>query len=529
MRGSFVDALPRILVYKTDTMESKATNLRLDLGYPEAELVFGLVYAVGTDYTGVQLTLENYLKRFNYKPHIVKLSNFIRKVAPKINIGVDLDETSEASRIDTFMTAGDNLCDLAKHEAFLMSAAVAEINQKRLPSRGRNIDEPLAKTAHIFFSLKRPQEAELLRAIYGAGFFLIGVFSTENERFRYLTEDKNIPKSDARRLMKRDEEEEIRFGQRSRKTFQLADVFIRVGRDEHKEQLERFLDLIFGNPFLTPKPDEHAMFLAYSASLRSGQLGRQVGAAIVSKGGDIIAVGCNDVPKAGGGLYWPGPDDARDHALGVDSNDIEQGSIVKDLLKRLRLGMDFNAALALLKKSRLMDITEYGRAVHAEMDALLACARVGVSPTGGTLYTTTFPCHNCTRHLIAAGIKKVIYIEPYPKSFASKLHRDSIELPGTRAFAKRDGRFRIPFEAFVGVGPRRFYDLFSMGLSSGYPLERKRDSGRVVGWRRDECNPRVQMLPTSYIEREKLTAASFKTTIDRISEEQHGIQRLPLE
>jgi deoxycytidylate deaminase len=510
-------------------MESNSTSLRLDLGYPEAELVFGLVYAVGTDYTGVQLTLENYLKRFNYKPHIVKLSDFIRKVAPKINIGVNLDETTEANRIDTFMTAGDNLCDLAKHEAFLMSAAIAEINQERIPSKDRHTDEPMAKTAHIFLSLKRPQEVELLRAVYGAGFFLIGVFASENERFHYLTEDKNIPKKETLRLMKRDEEEEITFGQRSRKTFQLADVFIKLGGDEHKEQLERFLDLIFGNPFLTPELDEHAMFLAYSASLRSGQLGRQVGAAIVSAGGDIMAVGCNDVPKAEGGLYWPGAEDARDHVLGFDSNDIEQVSIVKDLVKRLGLKMDYNTALGLLKKSRLMDITEYGRAVHAEMDALLTCARVGVSPTGGKLYTTTFPCHNCTRHLIAAGIKKVIYIEPYPKSLASKLHKDSIELPGTHAFKKRDGGFRIPFEAFVGIGPRRFYDLFSMGMSSGYPVERKKENGRVLNWRRDGSSPRVQMLPTSYIEREKLTAATFKSTIDRIAEGQHGIQRLPFE
>src|SRR5260370_6051361 len=164
------------------------------------------------------------------------------------------------------------------------------------------------------------------------------------------------------------------------------------------------------------------MFLAYSASLRSGQLGRQVGCAIRSSGGDIIAVGCNDVPKAGGGLYWPGAHDARDHILGFDSNDIEQIRIVRDLLKKLEVSLEYREALARLKNSRLMDITEYGRAVHAEMDALLACARIGVSPVGGTLFSTTFPCHNCTRHLIAGGIRRVIYIEPYPKSLSSKLH-----------------------------------------------------------------------------------------------------------
>ena len=72
--------------------------------------------------------------------------------------------------------------------------------------------------------------------------------------------------------MRRDQEEAVPFGQRSRRTFELADVFIRLKSDEYKGQLERFLDLVFGHPYNTPEPDEHAMFLAYSASLRSGQL-----------------------------------------------------------------------------------------------------------------------------------------------------------------------------------------------------------------------------------------------------------------
>jgi len=165
--------------------------------------------------------------------------------------------------------------------------------------------------------------------------------------------------------------------------------------------------------------------------------------------------------------------------------------------------------------------------VHAEMDSLLACARVGVSPVGATLFTTTFPCHNCTRHLIAAGIKRVVYIEPYPKSLASKLHRDSIELPGTQGFDKRGNRFRIPFEPFVGIGPRRFFDLFSMKLSRGHAVRRKTESGRLWPWKRDKCSPRMQMLTTSYTQREKLAAARFITKINKFVEEQSGIQRLP--
>jgi deoxycytidylate deaminase len=508
------------------TDETKEISSKLE--YPEAELVFGFVFPVGTDYSGVLLTLENYIKRFNYRPSVIRLSHFISETQTKVETGVVLNDTSEAARIDTHMTAGNKLCELAESESFLVSAAIAEINRSR-KRIGVDTAEPLPKTVHILMSLKRPSEVELLRSIYGTGFYLIGVFASESDRLKYLTEDKNIPWREALRLMKRDQDEDIAFGQRSRDTFQLSDVFIQLKQDEYKEPLERFLDLVFANPYITPGADEYAMSLAYSASLRSGQLARQVGSAIRTPGGDIVALGCNDVPAPGGGLYWPGPGDSRDHVRGIDSNDAEQTKIAKDLLRRLSVKIELKEALALLQNSRLMDISEYGRAVHAEMDALLTCGRIGVSTVGATLFTTTFPCHNCTRHIIAAGVNRVVYIEPYPKSMASVLHKDAIELTGTREFSRGIGKKRIPFEPFVGIGPRRFYDLFSMKLSSGSRLRRKDSSGRVLRWRRDEARPRVQMLPTSYMQRERVIASRFLAKVEQLEEKQHGIRRLSFE
>jgi hypothetical protein len=108
---------------------------------------------------------------------------------------------------------------------------------------------------------------------------------------------------------------------------------------------------------------------------------------------------------------------------------------------------------------------------------------------------------------------------------ASKLHRDAIELTGTGP-SRKDGRQRIPFEPFVGIGPRRFFDLFSMRLSSGYPVKRKID-GKTVSWRRESSSPRVQMLPTSYVQREKLAAARFTSTVMKFVEDQRGVQRFP--
>ena len=48
-----------------------------------------------------------------------------------------------------------------------------------------------------------------------------------------------------------------------------------------------------------------------------------------------------------------------------------------------------------------------------------------------TLFATTFPCHHCARHIVAAGIRRVVYVAPYAKSRAVDLHDDAIVLGPT--------------------------------------------------------------------------------------------------
>src|SRR5262249_53249597 len=110
------------------------------------------------------------------------------------------------------------------------------------------------------------------------------------------------------------------------------------------------------------------------------------------------------------------------------------------------------------KSTRLRDLLEFSRSVHAEMDAIVSIARRGgPSVTGGSLYTTTFPCHNCARHIVAAGISKVFYIEPYEKSLALSLHSDSIA-----SDAEETDGSKVQFLHFEGVAPRQYQELFSM-------------------------------------------------------------------
>ncbi len=60
-------------------------------------------------------------------------------------------------------------------------------------------------------------------------------------------------------------------------------------------------------------------------------------------------------------------------------------------------------------------------AVHAEQNAIIQAAKLGVSVEGATMYVTHQPCVICARMIINSGIKTVIYKEGYPDEFALKL------------------------------------------------------------------------------------------------------------
>jgi deoxycytidylate deaminase len=232
-----------------------------------------------------------------------------------------------------------------------------------------------------------------------------------------------------------------------------------------------------------------------------------------------VSTGANDVPKATGGLYWPKIDPnkkkvvdleaGRDYMRGFDSNATEKKKIIDEILEKIP-DENKSQVMECLKKSGIKDITEYGRVVHAEMEAILACTRNGISTQKATLYCTTFPCHNCAKHIIAAGVSRVVYIEPYPKSKAFNFHSDSIST------VKENNK--VVFEPFVGVGPRNFFNLFSMNFGSGYPLKRKNKDGKCIKWSKNDAKLRMQLLPCSYLEREKLAANLLSKYLEKINE-----------
>ena len=53
------------------------------------------------------------------------------------------------------------------------------------------------------------------------------------------------------------------------------------------------------------------------------------------------------------------------------------------------------------------------RAIHAEMNVLAYAARYGAALEGATIYCNTYPCYNCAKAMVSAGIRGVIYSSDY--------------------------------------------------------------------------------------------------------------------
>lgn len=64
-------------------------------------------------------------------------------------------------------------------------------------------------------------------------------------------------------------------------------------------------------------------------------------------------------------------------------------------------------------------------AIHAEQNAIIQAAKLGVSIDGATLYCTHQPCVICAKMIINAGISRVVYAEGYPDEFSLQIFNEA--------------------------------------------------------------------------------------------------------
>lgn len=479
------------------------------------EMVIALVGPVGSGCTTTADILKQILEsEYEYSVDYYKLSDFILEGAKLI--GVEVQESIPADqRVIELQKAGDTL----RHtfgDAYLAAKAIEKIAERRdtdgfgagldgttIPKRIRHV--------HIIDSIKHPDELKLLSATYGEIFWLIGVFAPHALRERRLEFQRRLNKTALAEIMQKDYREEGDHGQNVRDVFHQADFFVRNDQENDiqlTKVLNRFLEIIFGGPVHTPTIDESSMYAAYAEAAKSACLSRQVGAAIVSSQGELIGLGRNDVPKYGGGLYTEdaGDDDHRCHAW---QNKLCHNDNRKDLLYQqiysklmseglLSEGTKLEEVKKAVKATDAKQLIEYSRAVHAEMDAIISVARANKQGLlKGTLYSTTFPCHSCARHIVAGGIDRVVFIEPYPKSLAGELHSDAV------SEHEGDAGKKVLFLQFSGIAPKNILKLFNIGLT------RKDSNGKLKTFDKKTAAPVVAVSLDDYSTHEKYVIAEL--------------------
>ncbi len=136
-----------------------------------------------------------------------------------------------------------------------------------------------------------------------------------------------------------------------------------------------------------PDWDEYFMRMAEVAETRSTCTRRKVGAVIV-KDHRILATGYNGVPT---GIQHCSQRGCLREELGVPSGQRH----------------------------------ELCRGLHAEQNAIIQAAHLGLSIAGGTLYCTNQPCVICAKMIINAGIERIVIRDGYPDELAQNMLREA--------------------------------------------------------------------------------------------------------
>lgn len=495
-----------------DESRGKTTRDKVNNTLTE-ELFLGICAPIGSMKDEVIDSLKRNLKNiYGYDVEILKLSNYIEEYKTK-EMELIPRKTEEFSNLKYKIEQGNEIRRKYDNKSILVELAIKEIHVSRL-MEGRKVgDDEIPKITdlktrrkcYIFNSIKNKEELLLLRRIYTDNYYQFSVFSPLEERKKNLL-NKNLSQLEIEEIVNIDEYDNNEFGQNVRGTFTDGDFFLRVSNeniDNLDKKIERYLHLIFESQIITPTINETAMYSAKSASGNSACLSRQVGASITDELGNLISTGWNDVPKFGGNLYREGDfNDDRCSLKGHCSNDEHKDLLVNSIIETLKEDEEIKKIICdaegfptmitekikiNLRKSKIKDLIEFSRSVHAEMHAIISGSQLsGSKMINGKLFCTTYPCHNCARHIIVSGIKEVYYIEPYVKSLCLTLHEDAIT-------EDEDSNEKVRILIFDGVAPRKYLTFFTNFA------ERKKD-GKTLKLDLKSIKPKIskslQALPT---------------------------------
>jgi len=299
----------------------------------------------------------------------------------------------------------------------------------------------------VIETVRNPEEVRFLRNLI-PHCYVLALYASEEDRMRWTNVKNQQERDEFLDADMRDSGDlQPEYGQQVTDCVNMADYFINNDKDKGKakphklyDDLGDFFKIVSGEA--SDKVEKAVLMShAFMQRLLSKCQGRRVGA-VIADGLNVISTGWNGVPE--------GISDCkvcrRKELLKCEGCRDKEIQIT---LAECSCGYDNRRKRSLLEKH--LDLCY---AVHAEERAILRAIRKGISLKGTTLYCTTFPCLMCAKMILEVGIKKVVYVEPYPHSESERI----FELAKAKA---KDQDF--DFERYTGLTARHLYGLHARG------------------------------------------------------------------
>ena len=141
------------------------------------------------------------------------------------------------------------------------------------------------------------------------------------------------------------------------------------------------------------KLDQYYMSLALRVAELSHGVRAKVGSCLVTES-DVTVLGTNGMPQdLGNELEYEGFGAVDVDKMGLDCKSYSLNHIAIEV-----------PSVRLISKPTV---------IHAELNAVLKCAKEGISVKGATIYTTLSCCAQCASMLASCGVKRVVYLEEY--------------------------------------------------------------------------------------------------------------------
>lgn len=432
--------------------------------FDASSIIIGFTGSIGS---GSSLFAKNLCDSRGYKYY--SLSTPIHRIA---------DEQSKGKKTKALQDIGNEL--RKKHGLhYLAQEIIREIDKSCAES---NIEKV------VIDSIRNDKEVKFLRQF--PNFFLVSVYAGVDTRFmRLYKEDKEYSRKAFEADDLRDATEIFPYGQQVERCNYESDIIVNNNKDievQNKvaregyisKKLDGYLALIEGGPSasLRPKKEEKLITLAYMESLSSSCLQRKVGAVIATEDGEVISTGYNHVPPSEKTCLEQYGECYRNYLKKSHAERIEfcpqcgrkieiscnhcghkvgnyRASCPKCdcdiefdyICPNKDCGTKVFEVFTPGGKQSIGKLLDVCRALHAEEHAILNLSKAGsISLTHKVLYSTTFPCKLCANKITQAGIRKVVFGEPYT-------------MPEAHTILKNK---QVQIDKFEGVKSTAFFRLF---------------------------------------------------------------------